>query len=66
LSSDPAAVSWGPNRIDVFARGTDNALKHIYYNGSWRSWESLGGTLASGPDVSSWGNRRLDIFARTV
>ena len=26
LSSDPAAVSWGPGRIDVFARGTDNAL----------------------------------------
>jgi len=24
IGSDPAAVSWGPNRIDVFARGTDN------------------------------------------
>jgi len=30
LTSEPAAVSWGPNRIDVFARGTDNALWHIY------------------------------------
>ncbi len=26
LTSDPAAVSWGPDRIDVFARGTDNGL----------------------------------------
>ena len=29
--SSPAAVSWGPNRIDVFARGTDNALWHKFW-----------------------------------
>jgi len=24
------AVSWGPNRTDVFAKGTNNALLHIW------------------------------------
>ena len=28
LRDDPAAVSWGPGRIDVFVRGTDNQLWH--------------------------------------
>lgn len=36
LTSDPAAVSWGNNRIDVFARGIDNALWHTWWDGhSW-------------------------------
>lgn len=29
LTSAPAAVSWGPSRTDVFAKGTNNALWHI-------------------------------------
>src|SRR5208282_1321796 len=46
LTSDPAAISWGPNRIDVFTKGSDNALWHTYWdirlnNGGWGSWESL-------------------------
>ena len=32
LTSDPAAVSWGPNRTDVFVKGTNNSMWHI-----WRS-----------------------------
>jgi hypothetical protein len=39
-------VSWGPNRIDVFAIGTDNALYHMAWDGSrWSDWEKRGGTL---------------------
>jgi hypothetical protein len=35
--SDPDAVSWGPNRMDVFVRGTDNALWHTWWDGTaWR------------------------------
>ena len=65
LASDPAAVSWGPDRIDVFARGTDNALLHICWNGTtWSEWENLGGILCSGPGVASWGSGRLDVFMR--
>ena len=64
LTSDPTAVSWSSGRIDVFARGPDNALWHRWYAGSWSGWESLGGSLASGPDVASWGSGRLDVFVR--
>jgi hypothetical protein len=65
LNSDPAAVSWGKNRIDVFARGIDLGLWHAWWDGAkWNNWEPLGGILVSGPAVCSWGNGRLDVFAR--
>ena len=64
LTSSPAAVSWGNGRIDGFARGTDGALWHQGYHGTWDGWKSLGGYLApgTGPAVSSWGAGRLDVF----
>jgi hypothetical protein len=34
LTATPAAVSWGEWRIDVFARGSDNALWWKHYNNS--------------------------------
>jgi hypothetical protein len=82
LTSNPAAVSWRliavsssinrERRIDVFVRGSDNALWHKWYDGNsdrWGSnvnahWESLGGILTSGPGVSSWWKDRLDVFVR--
>ncbi|WP_108718751.1 hypothetical protein [Miniimonas sp. S16] len=64
LTSDPAAVSWSEGRIDVFVRGTDNALWHKWFAGGWSGWESLGGVLTSGPGVSSWAPGRLDVFVR--
>jgi len=44
ITASPATVSWADGRIDVFARGTDNALwwKH-YSSGTWSGWESIGG-----------------------
>jgi hypothetical protein len=57
-------VSWGPNRIDMFALGTDHAIWHRWWDGvTWSGWESLGGSLVSAPAVSSWGPNRLDVFA---
>ena len=65
LTSAPDVSSWAANRLDVFARGTDNALWHRWWDGSaWRGWESLGGILTSNPGVVSWGNNRIDVFAR--
>ncbi|MCP3402987.1 hypothetical protein [Bradyrhizobium sp. CCGB20] len=29
----PECVSWGPNRIDCFGRGTDSAMYHRWWNG---------------------------------
>jgi hypothetical protein len=38
-----SAVSWGPNRLDVFVRGTDNSLYRKYWNGSkWGPYEKEG------------------------
>ncbi len=65
IASAPAAVSWGPNRIDTFVRGMDRALWHKWWDGSaWSSWESLGGSLGSAPAVASWQEGRLDVFVR--
>jgi hypothetical protein len=59
-------VSWGPNRIDVFAKGDHNNLIHKWWDGSgvWSGWEDLGGSISSAPDVASWASGRLDVFAR--
>jgi hypothetical protein len=63
-TSKPTAISWSTGRIDVFARGTDNALWHNWYQNGWHSWESLGGGLSSAPSVASWGSNHLDVFVR--
>jgi serine protease AprX len=31
IYSNPAAVSWGPSRIDVFAIGGDHAMWHRWW-----------------------------------
>ncbi len=63
----PVVVSWGSERLDVFVRGTDNAMWHTWRDPNtpnWGSWESLGGVLTSSPDCVSWSADRLDCFVR--
>ncbi|MEO6798001.1 MAG: glycosyl hydrolase family 18 protein [Candidatus Dormibacter sp.] len=65
LTSSPDVASWGSNRLDVFARGTDNALWHKWWDGrAWSAWELQGGQIASDPAAVSWGINRIDVFAR--
>lgn len=64
LTSAPAVSSWAPGRLDVFARGADNALWHKWYAGSWSGWENLGGGLHSAPAAVSWASDRIDVFVR--
>jgi hypothetical protein len=65
----PAAVAWGPNRLDIFVIGTNRGIFHKAWNGArWlpspTDWEFLGGDDFRGsPAVASWGRNRLDIFA---
>ncbi len=67
LASQPAAVSWAPGRMDVFARFTDDALWHrAYMAGGWLAWEKIGGVLSSAPAVASWAPGRLDVFVRNI
>lgn len=64
LKDAPSVASWGPNRLDVFARGLDDALWHKVWDGSgWTAWGSLGGVITSSPAAASWGENRIDIFA---
>ncbi len=63
LASPPAAVSWGNNRVDVFAVWGDRTLRHTWWDGTlWNEWESLGGDYAEEPAVATWGPGRLDVF----
>ena len=66
ITSGPAAASWGPNHLDVFARGTDGAIQHISYNAAWHTWDNLGGVSYQGnkPAAVSWGTNRIDLFVR--
>lgn len=64
LASGVDATSWGTGRIDVVARGADDALWHAWRDGAWGGWESLGGVIRSDPTVVSWSSGRLDLFAR--
>jgi hypothetical protein len=61
----PSCVSWGPNRIDCFARGRDRVVVHRWWDGGgWRGWESLrSGPMLSAPECVSWRPGRLDCFA---
>jgi hypothetical protein len=61
------AVSWGPNRLDVFVLGTDRAMYHKWWNGaawgpSLPGYEYMGGICNSAPEVVAWGANRLDAF----
>ncbi len=62
----PAAVSWGPNRIDVVVRGGGDAIYHKYWDGvAWRpngGFEVVGGISQYGPGISATGVNRLDVF----
>ncbi len=65
LTSSPAVSSWGENRLDVVARGGDNALYHKWWNGmAWSEYERLGGSLEGAPAAISRGPNLIDAFFR--
>ena len=65
LTSDATLSAMPSGRVDLFARGGDNALWHLAsLDGgvTWGGWETLGGILTSGPTSASWAEGRIDIF----
>lgn len=65
LGTTPTLTTWGPNRIDIFARGQDNQLWHRYVkDGNWDDWQPRGGLLASDPSCTAFGRGRFDCFYR--
>ncbi|MCX5208382.1 glycoside hydrolase family 27 protein [Kitasatospora sp. NBC_00240] len=66
IQGEPAVVS-SAGGVDVFVRGTDNALwANTYKNGAWGSWVNLGGTLSASPTAASLGRDRIDVFVRST
>ena len=65
VASAPAVCAQNVNSLDLFAKGTDQALwwKH-YQSGSWGTWESLGGILTADPAATSSAAGHLDVFVR--
>lgn len=78
LAGPPTTCSWGPERMDVFARGTGGDLLHKWWDGkNWSGFESLGMPVQADPHphripltgpvtACTWGPNRLDVFARAL
>lgn len=65
IISSPHGISWGPNRVDVFAVGSDHGLWHRAWDGTrWWPWDTVHGVLTADPVVVSPTGGRLDVFAR--
>lgn len=65
--SGPSVSSWGPRRLDVFVRGTDDAVWHRWSEDggvSWSNWESLGGIVTSSPASISRAPNQIEVFVR--
>ncbi len=65
--SGPSVSSWGPRRLDVFVRGTDNAVWRKWSDDGgvrWSNWESLGGTITSSPASISRAPNLIEVFVR--
>ena len=66
LSTGPSVVSWGKNRLDIFALNDDDDIVHLYWDGSqWSKWATFSSELSFRHPltVTSWGENRLDVFA---
>jgi hypothetical protein len=65
--SAPAAVARTPDTLDVFVRGTYDALHRNHWNGqAWSGWSVVPGGMEtrSAPAVTTRQNGTLELFAR--
>src|ERR1700759_3040647 len=66
LAHSLSPASRGPNRLDLFVRGTDSELYHKWWDGAWGpsadSWQKQDGIIGHDPESVSWGPNSLDIF----
>jgi hypothetical protein len=60
----PAAIARGPKLLDIVAKGTDQFLWQISWNGlAWTPWRQIGIRKVVGDAaLVSWAPNRLDIF----
>jgi hypothetical protein len=59
------ATSCASGHLDVFATGTDSAMYRLGFNGTWGSWQRLGGVWSSDPGaVCPTGTTSVNLFDR--
>ena len=63
-ASAPSAVQLPTGQIQVFVRGSDDALWTLEFDGSWGSWSPDGGGLASRPATALRSTQGLALFAQ--
>ena len=67
IEVSPAAVSWGPNRIDLFAVWDKQLHHRAFQNGVWNPWtENLDGATNDAPTAASWKIERVDALVHTT
>jgi hypothetical protein len=66
LTGSPAAITLGPNHLDVYVRGPDGALWHTYRNQQpvFSDWINLGGSIVGRPALTSAADWNIDVFAQ--
>ena len=66
VKGSPAVVARPSGGLEVFARGTDDALwtRRRAADGAWSAWTSMGGKLTSEPAVSRLSADELHVFVR--
>ena len=66
FTSAPAAASWGPGRLDVFAVHSDGTLQHVWFgDSSWSNPEPVSPSvkMRSTPMVLVTGSNQLEVVA---
>ena len=64
---NPVATNNADGRLEVFAKGSDNALWHIWQtapNNGWSGWGSMGGGIQGSIAVGRNADGRLEVFVK--
>ncbi len=67
ITSNIAVGKNADGRLELFVRGTDNAVWHKWQtapNNGWSGWASLGGIITSNIAVGNNADGRLELFVR--
>lgn len=62
--TNPGVTSSVAGWMDVYGKGTDGQMWHVYYGAGvgWSQLEALGGAFNTAPAAASWAADRQDIF----
>ncbi|HYC19353.1 MAG TPA: lectin like domain-containing protein [Candidatus Bathyarchaeia archaeon] len=65
FAGGPAVSAQNANSLDLFMRGSDNAVWYKYWTGTtWTALTSLSGNVTSDPAATSRADGYMDVFAR--